>query len=310
VRFAPSVDRPPTEAAGTGGLHRRLFDEAPVALAWAGTDLHIQGANRALGDLLGLEPASLVGRPLGALSVSPSPARLGLMAGKALSQAKTVWIEHRFPRATGGDGWARTSLRRVEIEGETVLVVALEDHTGQREALEAQRAEAERDPLTGLLNRRGADRRLSDALARLSEIGPVAVLLCDVDDFKAVNDTFGHSAGDRVLVSLAGRLRSAVRSGDEVARRGGDEFLVVARVTGQDEARAVAERCVRTAGAPLRAGEGPARVTVSVGVAVAGPPAKDDQSSRASRAAQLFEQADRALYESKARGGNCWSLGE
>ena len=132
--------------------------------------------------------------------------------------------------------------------------------------------------------------------------GPVAVIICDADGLKQINDRYGHAAGDAALLKLARRLRGAVRAGDDVARMGGDEFIVVARVAGMGEAEAIAERCVRAVGEPLgREAAGPGHVTVSAGVAVA-------QPGQAADPGRLLEQADRALYEAKRRGGNRWYM--
>ncbi|MGY1633388.1 diguanylate cyclase domain-containing protein [Geodermatophilus sp. SYSU D01186] len=150
-------------------------------------------------------------------------------------------------------------------------VVALADVTAQRELERALRAAALHDPLTGLPNRA----LLMDRLGQLLEptrraAEPLAVLFCDLDGFKPVNDTAGHAVGDEVLVQAARRLQAAVRPGDTVARLGGDEFVVLC--PGLDcahAARSVADRVTASFDAPLTdARGGRHRVGVSVGVAV------------------------------------------
>jgi diguanylate cyclase (GGDEF)-like protein len=150
-------------------------------------------------------------------------------------------------------------------------VVALADVTAQRELERALRAAALHDPLTGLPNRA----LLMDRLGQLLEPTrrapePLAVLFCDLDGFKPVNDTAGHAVGDEVLVQAAGRLQAAVRPGDTVARLGGDEFVVLC--PGLDRtgaARAVADRITASFDTPLTDARGREhRVGVSVGVAV------------------------------------------
>lgn len=282
------------------GLYQEVFEAAPAAMALLDADLRIVAVNPALGELLLRPPPELVGRHLAELSSSPHPARLALMAEKALTVGGVVAVEHRFSRGDGTEGWARSCLRRVgRGEAEVVLVVVMADMTSEQQALEQQRREAELDPLTGLLNRRGGDRRLRLALSRMAEQGPVAVIVTDADGFKEINDRFGHAAGDEVLLGIAGRLRGALRLGDDVARLGGDEFIVVARVSGEAEAVAVAERCVATVAAPIRSRRSGVlhRVTLSAGVAVAYPDRPVDTEA-------LIEAADRALYRAKAEGGN------
>ncbi len=102
------------------------------------------------------------------------------------------------------------------------------DVTGERQKLRSLEAQTLSDHLTGLLNRKGFDRRLNETMARADAGGHrAALLLVDLDDFKAVNDTYGHPVGDRLLVSFAERLATCVRKGDAVARIGGDEFAII-----------------------------------------------------------------------------------
>jgi len=164
---------------------------------------------------------------------------------------------------------------------------------------EAFRERSRRDSLTGLLNS-GA---IFDVLARHIEIGtlqgsPVSVILADLDEFKKVNDTYGHRAGDAVLVEFARQLQDAVRSGDAVGRWGGEEFLVLLPGAPVGAALALAEKSrARMEASPVAAGEHDIPVTVSFGVVSSADvpvPGVD----------ALVEAADRALYRAKAFGRN------
>jgi len=152
------------------------------------------------------------------------------------------------------------------------------------------------DGLTGLYNRRHATKRLEEEIARSRRNGTgLCVAMCDVDHFKAINDEFGHSAGDRVLQQIAKSLTEYVRRNDIVARWGGEEFLVIFSEIKLTAARIVAERLRgRLANTPKVEG-GPEQITVSVGLAMLGPGTTADV---------LIEQADQALYRAKARGRN------
>ena len=301
LRRVPSPARPGSgHSRPATAQYRAIFRDAPVAMAVFDDQLRISRANPALATLLGLTPAVLRGRTISDLAATPRPMRLELMARKVAETGEPAVVEHRFRRPDGHEGWARTSIRRLSGGPGWCLVCVIEDVTSGREALEEQRREAEQDPLTGLLNRRGGDRRLRVALERMAMQGPVAVIVCDADRFKGVNDRFGHAAGDEVLMGMAQRLRAAVRNSDDVARMGGDEFIVVARVADACEAEAIARRCVGAVGA----GAGPFAVTISAGVAVARP-------DGAAGPGEILAAADRALYEAKRQGGNrfCWAAG-
>lgn len=286
-------------------VYRHVFEQAPVGMALLDSTLRITSVNEELMRMTGQRSSQLRGLPVAVLASPPYPVRLNLMARKALAGADPVEVEHRYPRADGVEGWARTSMRRIGTgDGEVAMVCAIEDFTSDQIALEEQRREAELDPLTGLLNRRGGDRRLRSALEKMAEAGPVAVILCDADGFKEVNDRYGHATGDELLSGIAGRLRTAIRSGDDVARIGGDEFIIVARVADEGEAAAIAQRSIATAAEPFGfrvAGGGAERVTLSAGVAVAYPGGPVEPGS-------VLAAADRALYAAKAEGGGRWKL--
>jgi len=164
------------------------------------------------------------------------------------------------------------------------------------------------DPLTGLFNRRYA----MSALARIAEAAAAsgrafAVMVIDLDRFKAVNDRHGHAAGDAVLVEASRRIAGALRSQDLVARLGGEEFLAVMPETGVAEAEVAAERVRRAiCTAPFRVPgvAEPLALTTSIGVAVGGSRGESGAGGAPHQTAGLVEQADRALYAAKARGRN------
>jgi two-component system cell cycle response regulator len=156
------------------------------------------------------------------------------------------------------------------------------------------------DQLTGLHNRRYMAGQL-DALVRRAAVGgdPVALLVIDIDHFKKINDSFGHSAGDEVLREFAVRLASNVRAIDLPVRFGGEEFVVVMPETELDHAHRIAERIrLHVAGSPfhLLGDDEPLTVTISIGVA-ASLGATDEPEA-------LLRRADEAMYEAKARGRN------
>ena len=183
-------------------------------------------------------------------------------------------------------------------------VVAHENVTERKLAEEATAHLALHDPLTGLPNRRLLRDRIEHALSRSAREGTaVAVLYFDLDGFKAVNDGFGHEAGDRLLMAVASRLRGCLRGSDTAARLGGDEFVVVLEgVSGGGEALALAERIARTLEEPFSVGGAEAALTASMGVALSDRPQGLPEA--------LVRLADLAMYRSKREGKGRISLHE
>jgi diguanylate cyclase (GGDEF)-like protein len=176
------------------------------------------------------------------------------------------------------------------------------------QAMERSRSEADirhralHDPLTGLPNRTLFVDRLDVALAQARRRDTwVAVLFLDVDNFKLVNDSLGHSAGDRLLLELAGRLDGSLRAGDTMARFGGDEFVIISSdLDHGDEAIAVAERTADVLSAPFVLGDVEHRVTASIGIALG--------TGRDRQAEDLIREADAAMYRAKDRGRGGYEL--
>ena len=157
---------------------------------------------------------------------------------------------------------------------------------------ERMRHDALHDPLTGLANRTLLRDRLEHALARAAREGTeTGVLFVDLDEFKHVNDRFGHAAGDAVLAELGRRLRAAVRPADTVARLGGDEFVIVCEEVDEGTALALGQRLDAAIRRPLDVAGAEHRLTASIGIAIG----RDDPDS-------MLAAADAAVYQAKAAG--------
>ena len=180
----------------------------------------------------------------------------------------------------------------------TLVSVAVDRHRKE----EVTRHAALHDPLTGLPNRALALDRLAHALARRQrEHIDVAVFVLDLDRFKTINDSFGHAAGDEVLLALAPRLTAAVRVTDTVARLGGDEFVVICPdVDAGRGVTEIAERLATAVSQPLVLDSGEHFFTVSTGIALAG--------TRNDTPASLLGDADAAVYRAKDRGRGYYEL--
>jgi diguanylate cyclase (GGDEF)-like protein len=175
----------------------------------------------------------------------------------------------------------------------------LQAQLAEIEALQAQlREQAIRDPLTGLFNRRYLEETLGREVARAGRAGSaIGVILMDVDDFKTINDTFGHEAGDLMLQAIAQRLRLQTRRSDVVCRHGGEEFLAVLPGASVEITRQRAEQ-MRQALQALRVphGDDELRTTLSFGVAAF--------PRHGQTAEDVLRSADQALYLAKAQGRN------
>jgi len=172
-------------------------------------------------------------------------------------------------------------------------ITQFEDIGDRRKAhLELSRR-ARIDPLTGLLNRSALLERVDAAIATAAETGRAgALLFCDLDGFKPVNDTYGHAVGDGVLAVIARRLESEVRGGDTAARFGGDEFVVVADSVDDDELADLEQRLRTVVARPIDVNGTSIGVTVTIGhVAI--------ETGGTDNPAALLETADAAMYRLK-----------
>jgi diguanylate cyclase (GGDEF)-like protein len=160
------------------------------------------------------------------------------------------------------------------------------------------RALALHDVLTGLPNRRLFDQDLKAAIAAPPRSGGAhAVFLLDLNDFKRVNDIYGHGAGDEVLIEVSMRLMRAIREGDLVSRFGGDEFAILARqLTGAEDATSIALRVIKELEEPISVGSVQHRIGVGIGIALVPQDGQD--------AAEALRKADIALYRAKAESGS------
>jgi diguanylate cyclase (GGDEF)-like protein/PAS domain S-box-containing protein len=211
-------------------------------------------------------------------------------------------IEKRYRHAWGHYFWALLTVSLVrDAEGRVLHLVSQVQDISERKNL-AQRLEylIDHDFLTGLFNRRRFELELSREVERVSRYqAPAAVLELDLDNFKDVNDAFGHKAGDDLLKGVAGALKHRIRQSDLLARVGGDEFAVLLPETDADQAQIVADGIVKALSRHVAVlGDKSIRITASVGLALF-----DGLS-----AAEVLASADQAMYEAKEAGRNRFAL--
>ncbi len=273
-----------------------VFADSPLAIAIARFDGTILECNRAYLALCGPTTADNERRTvLDRVTVEPRGAMPALFGAIAANGRDTSEADVRLSDRGGERGWFHATVSAVANRGPkpTECTIVLQDIT-ERRAREARlRDELLRDKLTGLANRNGFIRSAVRALEVPHRGEPrCALLFVDIDDFKAINDTLGHAAGDACLRVVASRIASAVRDSDLAARFGGDEFaLLLANATSIENAHVVARRIALAVQAPIAVPDATIGISVSVGVAIDDPSYGDIDA--------LLARADAAMYETK-----------
>jgi diguanylate cyclase (GGDEF)-like protein/PAS domain S-box-containing protein len=279
------------------------FDRSPIGMAVFNTDGEYVRVNEALSRLLGRAPEDLLGRRDQELT-HPDDRQADLDAAWEILEGRidTHQTEKRFVRPDGEVVWALANLTFLRDEAGRPLswVGQFQDITDRHRQETELRHLADHDPLTGLLNRRAFERALEQHLARVGRYGMQgALLMIDLDGFKAVNDRHGHGVGDAVLAGAAERLRARLRTSDLLARLGGDEFAALLPAADRAQAEHVA-RVATEVVRELEPAEGPP-VTASVGAVVI------VEAELTPEAA--LQAADRAMYRAKRDGGDRFVAG-
>jgi len=251
---------------------RVAFETASVGMAQLALDGHYQRVNETFARLLGYSRDELEQRT--AMDVQHGDDRAdALHSIKALAAGSIhkLDVDHRFVRADGSTVWLNANVVTVPgASGEADHLLACYVDVSERiEHARVLTHQATRDPLTELPNRTEILARLGVAIAACER---VAVLYLDLDGFKEVNDQYGHSAGDAVLVATAARISTVIRPSDTVGRIGGDEFVVVLPGADLRTAASIAARVEEAVSAPVALGAGDAAsITASIGFADAQP---------------------------------------
>ncbi len=300
----------------TRRLLNAILDHAPLAIGFSDRDRRCRLANRAVAEAWGVTVEDMLGK-----TPSQIHPQLGAMIESIMCHVLETGtpvvdkeLTAELPPGSGRVGHYLLNVYPVRSEeGEVVGVASVRVDITRLKELEAslevllrrERATREQvelaaatDALTGLANRPAFSARLAEALARVRASGRAAALLfLDLDDFKSVNDTLGHLAGDSLLRAVGQRLRAAARDSDLVARVGGDEFVVLLDdldpATAEATAKAVAKRVEACFSDPFLLVGRELQVEASVGVALFPAQAQDEQ--------ELLALADRAMYAVKRR---------
>jgi diguanylate cyclase (GGDEF)-like protein/PAS domain S-box-containing protein len=260
----------------------------------------VHKCNRRFAQMLGYSPDELVGRPSVLWYANPAEwDPIASLPHAVREEDGSLHTELRVKRRDGAIFWcdARGRILNPERPEEGSLWIYI-DISARKERESRIQHLADHDALTGLLNRRMFDDRLRQALANARRTeNIVALMLVDLDEFKVINDTYGHLTGDYVLRTVAKRIQESVRETDTVARLGGDEFVVV--LVGQrstEDPAVVAEKMLGAITQSIPAGGRQLEIGASIGISIF---PRDGDSPEA-----LLRHADAAMYRVKDAGKN------
>jgi diguanylate cyclase (GGDEF)-like protein/PAS domain S-box-containing protein len=279
---------------------RSLVQNSSDVVVVIGTDGLVSYESDAVSGVLGIDPADRIGRPFDE-HLHPDDAGwvASVLASAPSLEGRQQSAQLRMRHADGSWRWVEAVAQdRAHDPAVGGMVLNFRDVTDRRRLQDQLQHEAFHDPLTGLANRALFSDRVTHALARASR-GPadrVAVLFADLDDFKLVNDSLGHAAGDELLRSVGERILACLRQQDTAARLGGDEFAILVEDADAETADEIARRILDALRQPFAMATRQIFVQASIGTALGG-----GLGSPVS-AEELLRNADAAMYTAKSRG--------
>ncbi|MFT4508705.1 EAL domain-containing protein [Caballeronia sp. 15711] len=275
---------------------RAFADNLPVLVAYVDSERRFRFANSTYRDWFGLDPEAILGRTVREVLDPEYVATIEPYVQRALAGER---VEYEISATINGTRRVlRGLLVPTHIQGRSAggYYLLVQDVTERQALVDRLRDLAFHDALTGLHNRRAFLSKLDTALRECRDC-LAAVMFIDLDGFKAVNDTYGHLSGDRVLVEVAARIRHCVRDSDVVARLAGDEFTVLLTGSGSDKhaIAGIAQVILQTIGQPMRIDGRAIQLSASIGVLV-------PESSATLSSEVLLKAADDAMYRAKQAG--------
>jgi diguanylate cyclase (GGDEF)-like protein/PAS domain S-box-containing protein len=280
--------------------YRLLFEQNAAGVCVSRLDGVIIDCNATFAGMLGFPRTELVGLSMSMLYANASEAEELTALLRSAGTLNSVEVELR--RADKRVLWVLANLVLVGDSISGVVHATVVDISDRKRAEEQIEFHAYHDVLTHLPNRKLFTDRLRHGLMRAKRNNKtVAVMFIDVDHFKTINDTLGHTAGDELLLEMARRLRECVRDDDTVARLGGDEFtIILSELRHPEDAVGVAQKILAAVQEPLTIGAMPIVVSASIGIALYPEDGHDPES--------LLRNADSAMYRAKEEGRNTYQL--
>ena len=276
--------------------YRLLFEQNAAGVCVTTPDGMVVDCNSTFSAMLGCNRVDLIGHTMADFYARPTEREELATMLRDAATLNSVEVEMR--RRDGSSVWV---LKNLTLFGDRIhsTVVDISDRKRAEEQIEFH---AYHDVLTNLPNRKLFMDRLSQALTRCRRYGKsLSVMFVDLDHFKSINDTFGHTAGDELLLEMSRRLRACVRDDDTVARLGGDEFtIILSELRHPEDAANVAEKILESIARPLPIADTPIEVSASIGIALYPVDGHDAET--------LLRNADSAMYRAKEAGRNTYQL--
>ena len=249
--------------------------------------------------LLGHEPSECIGKQFTEFIHPEDHAVVQKNLQLLLVTRKHCTMELRMRHIDGHYVWMEVVASPVIERGRVINIITISRDISERYSMqEALKQMAYYDHLSGLPNRRAFDDRLQDLIDTESQKSSLALLLVDGNQFKQINDTYGHDAGDAVIVEMAKRLSTSVRQNDLVARLGGDEIgILLEQIRTHDQIEAIIDRIIKAFKEPFLYKHATIPIEIALGIALYPQDAQDKKA--------LFIAADNALYESKKTRATC-----
>ncbi|NLT55156.1 MAG: diguanylate cyclase [Actinomycetales bacterium] len=305
VTLQPVADEVLTARAEASQAEQRfaaLASNSPVGILMSDVGLRLGYVNECFAQLAGLDTSRLLGTGwLDIVHRQDLPELYDALQLVLGGTARDLTV--RLQPVAGTQRWVRLRLTPMTTAKRAAGFLGVAEDITARRAWEEQLAyQANHDALTGLVNRRKLTETISALLdSRRARDHQFAVVFCDLDGFKQVNDTYGHDLGDRVLVEVGRRLTRTAREHDVVGRMAGDEFIVVLRdIVTPDQAETAGRRQLAALSKPVFVGETDITVSASLGIAF---PEPEDTAEN------LLRQADRLMYLAKTGGPGQYLLG-
>jgi diguanylate cyclase (GGDEF)-like protein/PAS domain S-box-containing protein len=298
-REEPAAE-PAQHKASEGDRFRSAFDYAAIGMALVSTEGRWLQVNRSLCQILGYtEEELLLTDFLSVTHPDDLPTALSNIGQLLKGKVQASQMEKRYIHKSGHEVWVHwsVSLVRDQYSKSVHLIFQIQDITDRKLAEQQLHHDAFHDALTGLPNRALFMDHLKLAIARSRRNTQTkfAVLYLDLDRFKVINDSLGHTIGDQLLVGIADRLKKNLRPGDTVARLGGDEFTVLVEdIADEAESLQVAERVQKELSVPFNLSGREVFTTVSMGIA--------PSATGYERAEDILRDADTAMYRAKSMG--------